>query len=102
MGFDELLIKLASAVGGISGLLAVMVYVQSRKDAQAANESYERLVNRMAEQSAMSQTQLLEVVSNNTAAMHMQTESNRALCGRLGELERQIQRQPGKYVERDA
>ena len=102
MGFEELLLKLASAVGGISGLLAVMVYVQSRKDAQAASASYERLVNRMAEQSATSQTQLLEVVSNNTAAMHMQTESNRALCGRLGELEREVQLQRRNHGQRDA
>jgi len=89
---EELVFRLASAIGGISGLLAVMVYVQSRKDAAMANASYERLVVRMAEQSDKSQAQLLEVVSNNTAALHMQTESNRALCGRLGELERQVQR----------
>ncbi|HUX76865.1 MAG TPA: hypothetical protein VMY40_09520 [Anaerolineae bacterium] len=90
---EELVLRLASAVGGISGLLAVMIYVQSRKDLTAAQASYERLVTRMAGQSESNQQQLVEVVSNNTAAMQMQTESNRALCNRLSELEREVQYQ---------
>jgi len=92
MPIEQVLFNLGSAVGGIAGLLAVLIYVQSRKDAAAANASYERLVVRMAEQSEKSQEQLVAVVANNTTAMQMQTRASDAMCVRFAELEREVMR----------
>lgn len=81
----QLALQLASAVGGVGGLLAVVVIFMWRKDAEAATKAYQSLVQQVVNQSekfmdrmTSLEREMRDVVANNTLAF-------REVCGEVTE-----------------
>lgn len=72
---ETTLYQLASAVGGIGGLMAIVIFVQSRREAQQHMEAYEALVNSVVERMDRMLSEQAATMRGFTDCMHDLTEN---------------------------